>query len=766
MSTTAGSAGAADQPILTTAATGGQRSDPARRLASPGDGRRRKVPTPAPDVAGTQLAGLPGVGPGRVAAYAAAGLREPRHLLYHFPARYRRRPAPVALGALVAGETGALCAEIQRTSLRRRGRRSVVSVRVADDAGRQVSVLLFNRAYLAAGLPRGRRLWAAGRVVAAPDGGLRLLASDYELLAEDSAVPGERWLAVYRLPAGVPPAVHRRAVALLLLRDPPADWRAPRDGEPALATALAAVHQPRDLPSARAARARLVADEAYALSFEVALRRREAEGTRAAALRIDDARHAEILSCLPHRPTGAQFRVIGELRRDLSSTRPMARLLQGDVGSGKTLVALYALLAAAAEGRQGALMAPTEVLAAQHAAGLRALLAAAPGGGRHDVALLAGPAPAAERRRVAASLADGSLRLVVGTHALAGGALRFADLALVVVDEQQRFGVRQRVALRGKGEACHLLVVSATPIPRTLALAAYGELDLSLLDELPPGRSPRVTRYVPPARQAALWRDLRREVEAGARGYVVCPSIDGGPAPGDPRDLRDARDLHARGGRGGSRGPDDAGDSQDAGEEGHSVRQTLAAVRERLGPAVAVGAVHGRLPAEQRDAALDDFRAGRIQVLVATSLIEVGLDVSQASFVVVPDPARFGLASLHQIRGRVGRGERPGRCFLLGPCAAPAARARIEALEASEDGFALAEKDLQLRGPGEILGTRQSGLPGFTVLDPVADVAVLARTREEVLTRAADLTRDELLVLREQAFPRLALVPENLLAGG
>jgi ATP-dependent DNA helicase RecG len=739
---------------------------PARGAPPPAAAARADIDGP--------LLGLPGVAARRAELYAAAGLRTRRQLLYHLPVRWRLRPPAGALDALRPGEVGAVVGRVERTSLRRRGRRSTVSLVLRCEGGGQMTALLFNRSYLAKGL-RGVRLWIAGKLATDDAGVTRLIASDYEPLpprADDAAaeVPLQLPpLPIYRLPAGIPPRVHRKLLEQLLARGPVSDWRgaarvpelACAEGEPTLDAALRAIHLPGSLEAARAARQRLAHDEALALSLDVLARRRELDAGHAVALPIDDALHARVLAALPHAPTGAQARALTALRAELSAPprgRPMARLLQGDVGSGKTLVAFYALLAAALSGRQAALMAPTEVLALQHARGLSELLRRALGEGAPAVAFVAGAQGAApegllggaEARR---ALVDGTARLAVGTHGLQAARLRFADLALTVVDEQHRFGVLQRTRLREKGRAPHLLVMTATPIPRTLALTAYGELDLTLIDELPPGRAPRRTEIVERAGQPALWQELRAAVARGERGYVVCPSIGAtsrkAAAPAAEVGVPEAAPVL------------DAGDDADDA----SVARTLARVRAAL-PAARVGVVHGRLRAEERDAALDAFRDGALDVLVATVLVEVGLDVPQATWVVIPDASRFGLATLHQIRGRVGRGGRPGRCVLLGPLREDAARARAAALVASEDGFALAEQDLQLRGPGEVLGTRQHGLPDFTALDPVRDVALLARARAEAEAAQRALGAAALGRLRASAFPTLALRGENLLAGG
>ncbi|HZL99987.1 MAG TPA: DEAD/DEAH box helicase, partial [Planctomycetota bacterium] len=496
---------------------------------------------------------------------------------------------------------------------------------------------------------------------------------------------------------------------------------------------------------------RLAHDEAFALSLDVAARRRRATGARGAGLPIDAALHARLVARLPHAPTAAQARVLEELRDDLlaANGRPMSRLLQGDVGSGKTLLAFYAMLAAVECGRQAALMAPTEILAAQHLRGLRALLARAYGERAPRVAFVGAATSAAER----AALRGGEAALAVGTHALQAAGLRFRDLALTVVDEQHRFGVLQRSRFRAKGRDSHLLVMTATPIPRTLALTAYGELDVSVLDELPPGRAPRATELIEHERQRALWAELRAAVARGERGYVVCPSI--GAARGAAAGA--ARPVGAR--------PASRSDEDDE-EAGHSVAATLVRMRRALGAGVRVGAVHGRMPPLERDAVLEAFRSGALDVLVATVLVEVGLDVPEATFVVLPDASRFGLAQMHQIRGRVGRGGRPGRCLLLLPLPPGPARARAEALVATDDGFRLAEQDLALRGPGELLGTAQSGLPDFAALDPVRDVELLATTRPLAFAAAEGLSNEALAAMRARVFPVMELRAENLLAGG
>lgn len=700
--------------------------------------------------------GLPAIGPTRARAYADAGLLTRRDLLYHLPVRYRVRPPPVTIAELVDGERAAVAGEVVRARVRRRGPRSTVSLLLQDEAGNEVLVLLFNRAYLAKSLKKGTRLWAAGKaeVPATPEDGdvPRLLAADYRVLpaaeveaeGDEAAAPGKPaalalpddgdLLPIYKLPVGIPPRTHRKAV-LAVLAEGIEDWRETTPGEPTLQEAFAAIHAATDLDAAREARARLARDEAFALSLDVAARRAEAGGAeRAVELELPDRVHERLLELLPYECTGAQRRVIEELRRDMTQPvggQPMARLLQGDVGSGKTMVAFYALLAAAACGRQGALMAPTEILAVQHADALQRLLEQTVGDRAPRVALLTGSGGAAFRREQRAMVTDGRALLAVGTHAAAGKTLEYHDLAVAVVDEQHRFGVRQRVRFRTKGFDTHLLVMTATPIPRTLTLTAYGELDVSLIDEMPPGRSPRKTEYVPPAKQDAMWRRLSKAVARGERGYVVCPAIREGEE-----------------------------------SNGQSVEEVFDEVVAQLGEGARVSAVHGALHPQERDEVLDAFRRGDVDVLVATVIIEVGLDVPEATFVVVPAPSRFGLATLHQVRGRVGRGTTAGACYLLGPIPKGPGRERIDALCNTDDGFELAEEDLRLRGPGELLGTRQSGFPGFLVMDPVQDVQLLSEAREAALEAARTMPPGALDMYRRRVFPRMELRPENLLAGG
>jgi ATP-dependent DNA helicase RecG len=464
---------------------------------------------------------------------------------------------------------------------------------------------------------------------------------------------------------------------------------------------------------------RLIFGELLELQLALALlRRREASAQRRLRYRLGPQLRRTLLELPPFPLTAAQERAVDEILADLMAPHPMHRLLQGDVGSGKTVVAALALAAALESGHQGAFMAPTELLAEQHYAVLERLL-----GGRYRLGLFTG-----SRRDPAllAALAAGEVQLAVGTHALIQEGVEIPRLALAVVDEQHRFGVAQRALLRGKGDLPDLLVMTATPIPRSLALAAFGDLPVSVLDEMPPGRAPVVTQVLPslPAsRRRQVYRLLREDLLAdlmvGGRAYIVFPLIE-------ESDQIAAASLA---------------------EMGERVKELLAGV-----PAAVV---HGRLPAAERERAMRAFAAGEVRVLIATTVIEVGVDVPEATWMVIESAERFGLAQLHQLRGRVGRGERPSRCVALHGPLSEAARRRLEIFATTTDGFAIAEADLALRGPGDLLGTRQAGLPELRIADPVRDFEWLERARDAARELLAGLDEAALEDLLRRAAPRL-----------
>jgi ATP-dependent DNA helicase RecG len=507
-----------------------------------------------------------------------------------------------------------------------------------------------------------------------------------------------RLTPVYALTDGLTADKLRQAIATVL--PAVAAWPDPlpkglRDefGLMERAVALGQIHRPEDQAQLQSARTRLVFDEFLLLQLALGLRRERLRRQSAPALLAPAQANLvqRFLALLSFELTGAQLRVLAEIHGDLARPQPMARLLQGDVGSGKTVVAIAALLTAIEAGWQGVLMAPTEVLAAQHFLKIGQWLPQLAVSG----ALLTGATPARRRRQLLQDLANGQLQLLVGTHALLEDPVQFERLGLVVVDEQHRFGVRQRNRLLAKGLQPHLLSMTATPIPRTLALSVYGDLDVSQIDELPPGRTPIRTRLLRGSERDQAWELIREQLALGQRAYVVLPLVE----ESEKLDLRSAVEVHRH-------------------------------LAEQVFPEVQVGLLHGRLSSEAKQRAISAFAGGHCQVLVSTTVVEVGVDVPEASVMVVEHAERFGLAQLHQLRGRVGRGAAASYCLLINDSQQALARQRLEVLVGSTDGFEIAEMDLRLRGPGQVLGTRQSGLPDLALASLSDDGAVLEQSRQ------------------------------------
>jgi ATP-dependent DNA helicase RecG len=495
-----------------------------------------------------------------------------------------------------------------------------------------------------------------------------------------------------------------------------------RHGLPGLGESLRLLHRPgSSIPAAQLNswdspwHRRLIFEELLILQLGLGRRRRRNRGARGKVRELrKDGLVRSLEKSLPFSLTEAQKRVYGEIAGDMLSREVMHRLLQGDVGSGKTIVAAMACLLAAGNGVQSALMAPTGILAEQHYLTLRALTE--PIG--LEIALLTAGRPIDERRAVLGRLARGEVSLVVGTHALIQGGVRFSRLGLAVIDEQHRFGVRQRLALGKKGDRPDLLVMTATPIPRTLALTLYGDYDCSVLDAMPPGRRPVATAVREEDDRPLVYEEVRRELSRGNRVFVVLPRIE----------ESGATDLKA-------------------------VRETARHLQREVFGDWSVGMLHGRMALEERAETMEKFRSGGISILVATTVVEVGVDVPEATVMIVEHADRFGLAQLHQLRGRIGRGEEPSTCFLMaGPAAGEEGRRRLATMAATVDGFRIAEEDLALRGPGEFLGTRQSGIPELRVADPLRDRDLLIRARDEaagIIEEDQELRASENLLLRE-----------------
>jgi len=658
-----------------------------------------------------------GVGPRRAEQLHALGVETVEDLLLHLPLRYEDRSRLARVGELQPGQRASVSGTIAVAGLRRARRMTLYEIRLEDETGR-LKALWFNQPFLRQVLERGRRVVLFGTVERDAHGGRTLMMSSpqYELLGPEDEAPGVhtgRIVPVYEKLGPLSGKALRRTLALLVDSLPaelpeilPAEIRE-RLGLLPRAEAFRAVHRPpadAELGALDAARGpghlRLILEELFLFQLGLALRRRALrDGRKGIAFRVGEGSREAVKRILPFHLTGAQKRVLREIADDMRSPHSMNRLLQGDVGSGKTVVALLAMVIALDNGYQAAFMAPTEILAEQHFLTLQRLLARWPA----RLVLLSSSVKGRARAAVLAEIASGEARIVVGTHALIQEGVSFARLGLAVIDEQHRFGVLQRADLIRKGYDADVLVMTATPIPRTLALTAYGDLDVSVLDEKPPGRTPIETLLRPASRRAEVVDLVRREVAAGRQAYVVYPLVE---ESGKLEDVKAA---------------------------------TRMADEWRLAlPGVPVGLLHGRLKGEEKESVMADFVQGRSSVLVATSVVEVGVDVPNATLMVVEHAERFGLAQLHQLRGRVGRGAAASTCVLLSHGRlSEEARARLDVLARTDDGFVIAEQDLALRGPGDFFGTRQWGLPTLRVSHLIRDQDLLLRAREEAQRHAA-----------------------------
>jgi ATP-dependent DNA helicase RecG len=639
-------------------------------------------------------------------------------LLWHLPQGLIDRALTPRIADARIGELATL--EVTVTEHRRggprRGLRAPYRVLVEDSSG-ALELVYFNAdpAYLKRLLPEGSRRLISGKLEAY-DGWLQMPHPDH-VVAVDDTKGGTAKLPllepIYPLTAGLTNTNLRKCIAEALTRLPALPewidkaWRE-QNAWPGFTDALRRMHAPQsaaDLETAAPARMRLAYDELLANQLALAVIRQRLRRSAGRPLASPGKLRQAILSKLPFKLTGAQTRVLGEIDADLASPYRMLRLLQGDVGSGKTVVALLAMATAVEAGAQAAFMAPTELLARQH---LKTIGGFASSAGL-SIVLLSGREKGAERKDILAALREGRIDILIGTHALFQEPVEFRDLALVVIDEQHRFGVHQRLALqsKGTGRGAELLVMTATPIPRTLLLTSYGDMDVSRLDEKPPGRKPVTTSAMSSERLEELVNELERPIAKGAQVYWVCPLV----AESEVLDMAAAEERHA-------------------------------ALQKRFGDKV--GLVHGRLSGKEKDRVMAAFAKGELSILVSTTVIEVGVDVPNASIMVIEHAERFGLAQLHQLRGRVGRGAAQSSCILLyRKPLSEAAQTRLNVMKSTEDGFVIAEQDLKLRGGGEVLGTRQSGLPEFRVARLPEDEALLQAARDEarlVLTRDPDLT--------------------------
>ncbi|MCB9845464.1 MAG: ATP-dependent DNA helicase RecG [Phycisphaeraceae bacterium] len=672
----------------------------------------------------TPLSEIPGVGANAARALRALGVTRVGHLIAHIPNRHERIEALATLGSLEADQLVSARGEVTATRLAGRRPKQRFEAVLCDDSGR-LDLVWFNSPFLRDKIHPGAHLRVQGKTRQYGQHGLQIANPVWEILGQAGPpADDDRIRPVYPASEHITSrqieAIVQRVLpeALPLLEDHlPEAYRREREF-PSLAEAYRMIHAPQSEAQIDHARRRLAYDELLFLQLGVHLKRAHLRtALKAPALRAGEAIDRHIRERLPHTLTQAQERVVSEISRELAASVPANRLIQGDVGSGKTLVAVYAMLMAVAGEHQAALMAPTEILAEQHFATISEMLT----GSRVRVELLTGTTPEAERASIHERLASGDVDVVIGTHALITESVRFHSLAVAVIDEQHRFGVHQRARLRAKGDdqtsTPHVLVMTATPIPRTLALTVFGDLDVSVIDALPPGRQPITTRVVGPEQRAEVYAWLRSRLDSGEQAYIVAPVIE----PGE-RGVIDVRTL--------------ARDLE---------RDALSGRRLAL--------LHGKLKRATRESLMARFRARQIDALVATTVIEVGVDVPNASIMIVENAERFGLAQLHQLRGRVGRGDRPSACVLIGQGETEDARLRLEAIAATTDGFALAEKDLEIRGPGQVIGARQSGMPDFKVADLTRDRELLAMARRDArdwIERSATLDAPDEALLRRR----------------
>jgi len=641
---------------------------------------------------------LRGVGPARSQQLATLGVHTVWDLLHHFPRGYQDRSQIVPIDKLQPDAPATICGTITEVRLRRvRGRtRSLVNVGVEDGTA-TLRATWFNQPYLARTFRKGDQVILSGRATLREV--WQMAAPEYEVLdsAQEEPTSRARIVPVYPLTAGLSGRVLRNilgpaveALAPLLPDVLPERIRTQR-GLCSITTAIRNIHQPKSQGQLRRARERLKYEELFLLEVAMAARRQAVKSSGALPLRITPTIDRRIRRRFPFVLTPAQEKVIDEISADLASAHPMNRLLQGDVGSGKTVVAVYAMLAAVANRCQAAIMAPTEILAEQHDRTLGRYLA----GSKVRVALLLGGRKSAERRAVRTEVASGEAGIVIGTHALIEKPVAFARLGLVVVDEQHKFGVLQRARLRWKGRAPHVLVMTATPIPRSLALTLFGDLDVSTITHLPPGRQPVRTTCVSRAAQQRAWQFVEEQVRQGRQAFVVYPLVE----ESEKLDLKAATEM------------------------AEQLRQRFADLH--------VGLLHGRMKAEEKQRVMTAFRDRRIHLLVSTVVVEVGIDVPNATVMVVEHAERFGLAQLHQLRGRIGRGEHASHCLLFADARSAEARRRLQVLTDTSDGFRIAEEDLKMRGPGEFFGTLQHGLPRLRIADLAQDIALARRARDD-----------------------------------
>ena len=652
---------------------------------------------------------LKGVGPKTAERFEKLGILTLSDLLCHYPRRYLDFSKPYSIAEAPADTECVVKAEVFAKPGGRilPGGRRMERITAGDDVS-SLEITWFNNPYAAQKLELGQEYYFQGIVT----GGMLRRQMVNPQVRTDAQVKSSPFEAVYPQTEGLTSSAIAKCVRQLLphaelLPDPLPPEMLKKYRLLSKADAVRAIHCPATEEEAFAARRRLIYEELLVLQLGIGRMKNHGAASTGAPMKKADA--SPFWESLPFSPTGAQRRAVEEILTDMSGETSMNRLLQGDVGSGKTLVAAAAIWACIRAGYQAALLAPTEILASQHAENLNCLLS--PFGMR--VALLTGGMKAASRRTTLAAIRDDEADLIVGTHAILSEGVEFARLGLAVVDEQHRFGVRQRGLLAEKAANPHLLVMSATPIPRTLGLLMYGDLDISILDELPPGRKPVKTRCITGKKRADLYGFLDREIDSGRQVYIVCPAIE------------------------------------DAGGSGlNAVKSYYEDIAKAYLPDRRVGLMHGKLKPKEKAEVMDDFKSGRLDALVSTTVIEVGVDVPNATVMVIENAERYGLSALHQLRGRVGRGAAESWCFLVSDNASESVQKRLKFLCSTSDGFAVAQYDLETRGPGDFFGSRQHGLPTLQIADLMNDTRTLHAAQSEAV---ALLAEDPLLERPEHA---------------
>lgn len=666
---------------------------------------------------------MSGFGDSTAERLAKLGVKTIRDLLYFFPTRYDDYSALKTINQLEYGESVTIIGRVA-SAWKQRTKSGLLIVRIAlEDASGMIECSWFSNEYGAENLLKqlqvGRETVISGKVTEYL--GKLIFQNPSQEPAEKEWVIGGSIVPVYRLTEGLQPLRLRRAMKRLIEYWPEKlDEFLPNDvrqntGLMPINEAIRQIHWPRDLEAQEQARRRLAFDELFVLQMAVLKQRRDWRSEPAQPLPFEDGLLDALKATLPYTLTGAQDRAIRAIVDDLRKPTAMHRLLQGDVGSGKTVIAALGMVLAASAGAQSALMAPTEILAEQHFNNLSKLFdvmsekgAIAP----LQVRLLTGSVKASEKREVYDALADGSVHIVIGTHALIQDGVSFKNLGLVVVDEQHRFGVAQRKALRDKGHASnpHTLVMTATPIPRTLALTLYGDLDNTVLDEMPPGRQPIETHWFAPAERERAYSFVRQQVEQGRQAFIICPLVE----ESEKIEAKAAVEEHTR-------------------------------LQREVFPKLRLGLLHGRMKADEKDDVMSQFGRGELDILVSTSVVEVGIDVANATVMMIEGANRFGLSQLHQFRGRVGRGMHRSYCLLIADTSAAVSDERLMAIVSTQDGFKLAEKDLEIRGPGEFFGVRQSGEPELKLVNlRDRDLLLVAREQAEmVFSRDLELSTPE-----------------------